>query len=306
LQPATDETLAIQFDEYSSKTIGTFAYKPPSTEMLRLNSDHFYQTYNKLSLANTFELFHEPSDNCNAADASTSGTRLGLDYTLRLNLEDIYENVLVKDWFIMASKFYITTDEYQERQDKEQTVVGYFTQNNITDIEEWRLQGYAGIVPDMTMGESRVLTTRYVSPEDSTKTTESQFRANLEAQGYTQEEIDERVLRYLEQGNTFYVVDLNKYDNNFIALRSAGLAITTYTYDTTSYWKENLADFNKVTTTEGDTVAYSTLYSDSFTVATGLGSAGDLETFDRLANVYFDQTFDVVLSSVEMVLERNK
>ena len=36
------------------------------------------------------------------------------------------------------------------------------------------------------------------------------------------------------QGNTFYVVDLNKYDNNFIALRSAGLAITTYTYDTTS------------------------------------------------------------------------
>ena len=33
---------------------------------------------------------------------------------------------------------------------------------------------------------------------------------------YTQEEIDERVLRYLEQGNSFYVVDLNKYDNNFI------------------------------------------------------------------------------------------
>ena len=306
LQPATEEPLAIQFDDYSIKTIETFASKPPSTEMLRLNSDHFYQTYNKLNLANTFELFHEPSDNCNAADASTSGTRLGLDYTLRLNLEDINENVLIKDWFIMASKFFITVDEYQERQDKEQTVVGYFTQNNITNIQEWRLQGYAGIVPDMTMGESRVLTTRYVSPEDSTQTTESQFRANLEAQGYTQEEIDERVLRYLEQGNTFYVVDLNKYDNNFVALRSAGLAITTYTYDTTSYWKENLADFNKVTNTGGDTIAYSTLYSDSFTIATGLGSAGSLETYDRLAETYFNQTFDVVLSSVEMVLERNK
>ncbi len=306
LQPEIDEPLAIQLDEYSRKTIETFASKPPSTEMLRLNSDHLFQTNNKLNLPNTFELFHEPSDNCNAADASTAGTRLGLDYTFRLNLEDDFENVLIKDWYIMASKFYITADEYQERQDKEQTVVGYFTQNNITDIDEWRLQGYAGIVPDMTMGESRVLTTRYVSPEDSTQVTEEQFRSNLEAQGFTQEEIDERVLRYLEQGNTFYVVDLNKYDNNFIALRSSGLAITTYTYDTTSYWKENLADFNKVTSVEPDVVQYSTLYSDSFTVALGIGSAGSLETYDRLASTYYDQTFDVDLSSVEMVVERNK
>ena len=306
LQPETGEPLAIQFEPEGIKLIESIASLPPSTEMLRLNSDYFYLTNKKINIPTTFEIFHEPSDNCTAADASTSGSKVGLDYTFRLHLEDVNENVLIKDWRINASKYFLTVDEYNTRISQEQTVVGYYTKDNINTIDEWRLQGYAGVVPDLVMGELRVLNTRYVSPPDSEQQTEDQFRANLAAQGLTQEQIDERVLQYLEAGGTFYTINLNKYDNQFVALREASLSITTFTMDTTPWFTDNLVDFHKVQEVEPDPINYSTLYADSFTIA-GEGIAiGALEEFDRLASAYYDQSFNVASLASDMKLEWNR
>ena len=306
MQPATNEPLAIQFEPEGIKLIESIASLPPSTEMLRLNADYFYLTNKKINIPTTFELFHEPSDNCTAADASTSGSKVGLDYTFRMHLEDVNENVLVKDWRINASKYFLTVDEYNTRLAQEQTVVGYYTKDNLNTIDEWRLQGYAGVVPDLVMGELRVLNTRYVSPPDSEKQTEEQFRANLAAQGLTQEQIDERVLQYLEAGGTFYTIDLNKYDNKFVALREASLAITTFTMDTIPWFTDNLVDFHKVQETEPDPIYYSTLYADSFTIAKDGITIGALEEYDRLASAYYDQSFDVGTLASDMKLEWNK
>ena len=305
LQPEIDEPLAIQFDNKSIRLIESIAYAPPSTEMLRLNADFLSITNKKLNIANTFELFHEPTDNCTAADASTSGSKTGLDYTLRMHLEDENENVLIKDWHINASKFFITVDEYNTRLDQEQSVAGYFTKDNISTIEEYRLQGYAGVVPDLVMGESRVLTNRFVSPEDSTKKTEEQFRAELEAQGYTPEEIDELVLQYLEDGGEFYVIDLRRYDNKFVKIRDAALSITTLSLATTPYFGNNLTNFYKVYQTEPSTILFSTLYADSFTISLENAAIGSLETYERLATTYYDQSFNIV-SAIDMNLEWNR
>jgi hypothetical protein len=273
--------------------------------MLRLNSDYFYLTNKKINIANTFEIFHEPSDNCSAADASSSGSKVGLDYTLRMVLEDANENTLIKDWRINASKYFITDKEYKTRQEQEESVYGYFTYNNLNDIEEWRLQGYAGVVPDLVMGESRILNTRFVSPEDSTKQTEEQFRSNLANQGYSQEEIDERVLRYLEQGGTFYVIDTNRYPNQFVALREAAISITTFSSATTPYFSDNLTDFFKVQETEPDPIYFDTLYADSFTIATEGATIGSLEAFERLASEYYDQSFNIA-TATDLVTNWNK
>ncbi len=306
LQPETNEPLAIQFEPEGIKLIESIASLPPSTEMVRLNADYLFITNKKINIPTTFEIFHEPSDNCTAADASTSGSKTGLDYTFRLYLEDSNENVLVKDWRINASKYFLTVNEYNTRIAQEQTVVGYYTKDNLNTIDEWRLQGYAGVVPDLVMGELRVLNTRYVSPPDDTQQTEDQFRANLAAQGLTQEQIDERVLQYLETGGTFYTIDLNKYNNEFVTVRDASLAITTFTMDTIPWFNDNLVDFHKVQETEPDPILYSTLYADSFTIGVEGISIGALEEYDRLASAYYDQSFDVGALASDMNLEWNK
>lgn len=304
LQPTIDEPSAIQFEPDSIRLIESISSLPPSTEMLRLNSDHFYLKNIKINVPNTFEIFHEPSDNCSSADASSSGSKVGLDYTFRMHLQDKNENILIKDWKINASKYFITLNEYNTRKEQEQSVIGYFTKDNLSTIEEYRLQGYAGVVPDLVMGESKILTARYVSPEDSTKQTEEEYRASLAAQGYSQEDIDERVLRYIESGGTFYTIDLNRYGNEFVTIREAALSMATFSVATTPYFDDNLIEFYKVQETEPDPILYSTLYADSFTLSLEGATIGSLEAFDRLASEYYDQSFNVNTSS-DMILEWN-
>ena len=77
---------------------------------------------------------------------------------------------------------------------------------------------------------------------------------NADKQGLTQEQIDERVLQYLEAGGTFYTIDLNKYNNEFVTVRDASLSITTFTMDTIPWFNDNLVDFNKVQETEPDPI----------------------------------------------------
>ena len=301
LQPLQDEPLAIQFDSDTRKTIESIASAAPSTEMLRLNADYLYLTNNKLNIANTFEVYLESSDNCTAADTSATGNRVGLDYTLRMYLEDSNENLLKKDWYIMASKYLLTNQEMADRITKEQSTVGYFTFDTLSNIEEWRLQGYAGIVPDLVMNESRVLTTRFASPPDSTQVTEAQFRANLEAQGYSQSEIDELVLRYLEDGNEFYSENLFQYDNNFVAIRETALNITTFT-EGIPYWQSNIAGLYDVT--QPDPESGTTFYSDSFTIALEGASASDLESIGKLAQTIYSYTPSS--SITDLILENNR
>ncbi len=304
LQPELDEPLAIQFEPESIKIIESISSLPPSTEMLRLNSDYLFLTGKQINVPTTFELYHEPTDNCSSADASSSGSKVGIDYNLRMHLEDQNQNVLVKDLKINASKFFVTVDEYNKRKEQEQSVVGYFTKDNLNTIEEWRLQGTAGVIPDLVMGENRTITARYVSPEDTTKQTEEQFRAGLAAQGYSQEDIDERVLRYLEDGGTFYSIDLSRYNNEFVTLRDASISMTTFSVATTPYFDDNLIEFYKVQEVEPDPIMYSSLYADSFTVSLEGAAIGSLEAFDRLASEYYDQSFNIG-TAVDMKLEWN-
>ena len=151
---------------------------PPSTEVMRFDSDQLYLTNNRFNLPTKFEIFHETSDSCSVIDVTSAGVKIGYDYRLRLLLEDSEENTFQKDWDIMASKYFLTDKEYADRVSHGQTTIGYYkrgtdeeraarAKGTLETIDEWRLHGYAGIVPDLVMGDYRTLYTKVVAPEDS-------------------------------------------------------------------------------------------------------------------------------------------
>jgi len=293
LKPSIDEIPeAFQFSADTRGMIEELSGLPPSTEVLRFDSDKLYLKNNRFNVPTKFEIFHEPSDSCSVIDTNTAGVRIGLDYKIRLLLEDSDENTFQKDWDIMASKYFLTNQEYDNRVAQGLTTIGYYkkgtdeerssrAKGTLETIEEWRLYGYAGIVPDLSMGDYRTLYTKVVSPDDETKVTEEQFRKNLENQGYTQEQIDEAVQNYLDAGGEFYTVDLRQYPNDFVALRSAALSAADYSFATIPYWKNNLNPYFGKEQVKGEEAmpSLSSLRADSFTIAPSNLNAGDLENF---------------------------
>lgn len=306
LQAAPGETpVAFQFTSSARSMIEDLAGLPPSTEVLRFDSDKLYLKNNRFNIPTKFEIFLEPSESCSVLDTDAAGVRTGLDYKLRLILEDSDENTFQKDWDIMASKYYLTNQEYDNRLAQGLTTIGYYkkgtddertarAKGTLETINEWRLHGYAGIVPDLSMGDYRTLYTKVVAPTDDTKTTEEQFRKNLENQGYTQEQIDLFVQIYLDSGGEFYVVDLRQYPNDFVALRSASISVADYSFATIPYWKENTNPYFGTLQAKGEQAMppLSSLRSDAFTIAPSNLAAGDLENFGTQAQLPNDSALD--------------
>jgi hypothetical protein len=274
------QSKAIYFSGSAREAISDISGLPPSTELLRLDANNLYLTGEKLNINTELEIYQEYSGQCSSIDIETAGSRVGFDYTFRLNLEDEDENILVKDWYIMASKYFLTQEEYNRQLESEQGILGYFTTEKLQEIDEWRLQGYAGIIPDLAMGKSRKLQTRVVSPEDSTQLTEDQYRQQLKNRGYSDSQINDAISDYIDEHGSFYYVDLSQYSNKFIGINDASLSITEYTYSAESYWSNNIDDF---------TITFDKMKFDSFTIAQSDLSVGDLERFGLQANNIIDR-----------------
>lgn len=251
LLPEIGEPTAFQFNKNEIRLIESITSLPPSTEMVRLNSDSLELFENKLNIENTFEIFLEPTENCTAADENAQGVGIGLDYTFRLTLEDINENLLVKDWYIMASKYLLTNQEYADRVSKEQSVAGYFRQSDLQNITEFATYGYAGLVPDLTMGSVRTLETRIYNDFDP------------------------------EVG----VVSTFQYDNKFVAVRDVSLNITTFT-EAVPYWESNIRDYYNIG--RPDPNPTDDFYSDSFTIAPIGTSGSSLESIGKRSEFVYD------------------
>jgi hypothetical protein len=295
LKAGDDDTSdAFQFDDSARELIEDLTGLPPSTELLRFDADNLYLTNVKFNTPTMFELYHEPSSSCSIIDVESSGVKIGLDYKLRLLLEDSSENVFQKDWDIMASQYYLSSQEYSDRIAQGLTTVGYYKKETLDTIEAWRLHGYAGIVPDLTMGDYRTLYTKVVAPEDETKITEVQFRKNLENSGYSTEQIDEAVQDYLANGGEFYTADLRQHSNNFVAVRSAAMSMAEYSFGTIPYWKNNLNPYFGMAQleTEQSMPDVADLRADSFTIATSNLSPGDLENFGNQTQTPEDTSLD--------------
>lgn len=260
---------SFEFNSNERRIISDIATKPPSTVMARLDANLLSTTGEVLDVANTFEVFVDESDQCDAITLDSSADRITNDYTLRLKLQDFDENKFEKDLYITASKYYLSDNEFNERIANGLSTLGYFKKSTLSHMQEFRLHGYAGVIPDLTMRDYRIINTRVVSPDDETLVTEEQFRKNLENQGYSQEQIDDAVSDFIDNGGQFLVIDLRQYDNKFVKLDEIGVCVSKLSSYDSPYWVNNLNGlfgFNEGSTTE-EPVEPEVARGDSFTIA---------------------------------------
>lgn len=267
--PYNAEPKSIQFNNYGRDSIYRLTFTQPSTILGYLYSNKLEMTDEIMSSEVNVEIYQEQSFLCESVDVKSAGNKVGQDYTFRLEFQDNNKNILKKDLAVMSSSFYLTDDDYDKRVANSLSTVGYFKESKLQEINDFRLYNYAALVPDLEMGKSRTIITKVVSPEDSEKTTEEEFRANLESQGYTQEQIDEEVLKYLENGGEFYTIDNSRYPYTWNALKNLALCYSDYTYSITPYWKNNLPQNYgyKPLQTDDPAPLIEKIVADSFTIA---------------------------------------
>ncbi|MGK4456063.1 hypothetical protein, partial [Klebsiella pneumoniae] len=58
----------------------------------------------------------------------------GWDYTLRLELETGTENLLLKDWYINSSKYFLSDGDYNDKVNQGNSMVGYFKYGTPAEI----------------------------------------------------------------------------------------------------------------------------------------------------------------------------
>ena len=276
---------AISFDAGSAAVVGALAGKDPCVNLGVLDVNNLYLTGRTLDTPGPLEIYFNPTDQCTIVDPNGAGESLGLDYTFRLILEDQSENLFTKDWYIMASKFFVTSAQYQQMIALGQDTDGYFTQSTLSNIPEYALFGTTGVVPDLTMGQSQELVMRL-----------------------------EEIVNIDDNGNQTITLGTNRYPNSFVSLRSMRLCITSYAFFDTPYWTINLNgfwgalhggvdNFNGTNATDPQDAR-----ADSFTIALSGLSAGALEGHDSSSPVNIDSGLnhssntgtDILMSGVVM------
>lgn len=235
----TSEPFGIQLDTKALQQTSDWSILSPSTNIATLYSDELKNNKIVLPIDSEFEIYQEESYLCEAINPNLSGNKVGQDYTFRLIFETSDENYLIKDLFVNNSTFFLTDQEYQNRLNKNLSMIGYYKQSTLTNIDAYRLYGYAGVIPDLSMAESRLIETKVVNPIDSTITSED------------------------------YTVNLNKYSNKFSTIKDLGVSVSQYSYSAEPYWINNsntligCSNKSSVITPE----ALSDIVADSFTIA---------------------------------------
>ena len=291
---------AIQFDYEGNSLISSFAADCPSTDLAILSSDHLTNYDISLPVESNMEVYQELSLLCEAIDPNVSGDKIGLDYAFRLSLEDSNQNTLQKDLYINASKYFLTDNEYYKRTLKGLSVQGYYkygtaaeqsarADGTLESIEDYRLYGYAGCIPDLTMEQSRPILTRVVGSDKQDGQTKEQFIASLSPGT----DINEALANY--EGD-FVEINLNHYPETWVKIKDIGMSTSKFSLDTNPYWLINYyaligGDGKSQNIQQADDYYPYTsndVRADSFTIATkGLGIADS--SVQVIENIYNQQ-----------------
>jgi len=206
----------LNFNEYEEKAIFDSTNIVSSKEfatfeqgVLTLTDDY------SLPNENTFEIYKPISYVCNGIDPYSQGAGLNFDYSLNLTFKYQDQSTLRKTLYVMASKYLITPNQYQDRLNNNKTVIGYYdladpnsTDTNsysVSSIPEFNLYGYAGLIPDLKDGIVRPILTRGFSTAGGNNLTTS----------YTQ-------------------------SNTFVSLIGIAVCMTEYALEETPYWNPKM------------------------------------------------------------------
>lgn len=273
----------------------------PTTNFFEYSDSGVILSNKQLNANTQFEIYQKNQVLENLTNHQDSGNKLVKDYSLAIKFRDINQNFTKKNIFINSSKYLLTDQEYALRLSKKLSLDGYFKKGTsqeqtnaapgtLNSIELYRLYGNSAIIPDIQMGESRVISMKQVAPIDNTKISKSDFVNNLKVEnpGITQTQIDESVADY-ELTKSFYSPNSSSLPNKFNGIDEVGVTVSNYSADEL-YWISNIEEVYGAT---GDTKFYTPnnvydLRSDSFLVCvSGYGTADN--SINSIENIYKQQ-----------------
>ena len=291
------EPIAIQFSEKGSDIFKSFANEETSQIFVNYSSNK--TTFNNLSLKNNAEFeVYQPKTETELLNNS-SGTKLSRDYTLRIKFKNKDSKYFIKDIYVNASSFLLSDDEFNNRITKNLSTNGYYKSSNLNETEDYRLYGYAALIPDLQSSQARTIDMKETAPFDSSKVSEQEFESNL-INSNTNLSIED--ISVIKAGflltSSFYEVDNSKFSNQFNEISDLGLSITNYSDNENPTWitntssligSSNLSIFDKPRHIKD-------LRSDSFLIS-GFGYTFNDNSINQLENI-FDQSIKVSENSV--------
>ena len=250
----TTNTPPLNFSEFEEKSIFEATNIVSSKEYMVFNQGVLGLTNEyKLPINTGFEIYKPISLVCNGIDPYNQGTGLAFDYTLNLTFQYNNQNYLNKILYLIASKYILSKSDYQTRIDLNQDVTGYYylVDENTTDyndysassIDDFRLYGYAGVIPDLKDGVVRPIINRAFSPTDTKRYTYEEYVALLRSQGITDpDDINDAIQEYLDAGNSFYVVNLDTHPSEYVYFQGMSICAANYIINSEKYWNDRLSN----------------------------------------------------------------
>jgi hypothetical protein len=316
--PLETEPINIEVEEVGANAMISWLATPPTKIIFKYDENGL--KLNDINFENDteFEFYQEVSNVPDLLDQETTGTKLTKDYSFSVVFQNTNSDKFIKNIKLNSSKFFITDDEYLNRQKKNLTTSGYFKQGTQTEknnnapgtfnsMEEYRLYGSAAIIPNMQMGESRAILTKQVQPTDSTKQTESDFIANLRSENpnITETEIQDKISEY-ELTESFYTPDSSQFSNTFAGIKEIGMTVSNYAFDRSKHWISNYEEIvgaeknNKIFTAQN----ILDLRSDSFIISIAGYSTTD-SSINSLENIYKQQISIVDATNINQTTKGN-
>jgi hypothetical protein len=316
--PLETEPINIEVEEVGANAMISWLATPPTKIIFKYDENGL--KLNDINFENDteFEFYQEVSNVPDLLDQETTGTKLTKDYSFSVVFQNTNSDKFIKNIKLNSSKFFITDDEYLNRQKKNLTTSGYFKQGTQTEknnnapgtfnsMEEYRLYGSAAIIPNMQMGESRAILTKQVQPTDSTKQTESDFIANLRSENpnITETEIQDKISEY-ELTESFYTPDSSQFSNTFAGIKEIGMTVSNYAFDRSKHW---ISNYEEIVGAEKDNKIFTAqnildLRSDSFIISIAGYSTTD-SSINSLENIYKQQISIVDATNINQTTKGN-
>lgn len=296
------EPINIEVEDTGANAMISWLSKPPTSIAFRYDENGMQIKDISFDQDTDFEFYQEISNIPDLQDQENTGYKLAKDYSFSILFLNSKSDKFIKNIKLNSSKFFITDDEYANRQNKKLSISGYYKQGTQTErnsnapgtfnsIDEYRLYGSAAIIPNMQMGESRAILTKQVQPIDNTKQTKTDFINTLKSANpnITEFEIQDKINDY-ELTKSFYVPDSSQFANTFSSIKEVGMTVSNYAYNRSRYWISNYEEIvgdkkkDKIFTAEN----LSDLRSDSFVISIAGYSTTDA-SINNLENIYKQQ-----------------
>ena len=303
IQNNIDETepSEIPMNIYGANSISDWSNISPTINFASMNYTGASLENYKLNRNSTFEIYFQKTNLDNLQDDENTGNKLSKDYSFKIKFADTNENFIYKTIYVNASKYFISDDEYSDRQNKNLSVDGYFklgteeerklnSSGTLNSINDFRLFGNSAIIPDLSMGSSKVISPKQFAPADSTKISKADYIANLKSANplITQNEINQKISEY-ELTKSFYTTDTSSVTSQYARVDDFGVTISDYT-NTDVYWISN--QFEAIGSTNQRKIYAPKhvldLRSDSFIIANAGYTTTD-NSINRLDNIYNQQ-----------------